>query len=110
MHQANTAAVHTSINMASHGTNMSHELMQQASEMLVNTSHVLHGLIPHKPPVVVLQSSGLPSASGLYKPSQMSKTVEIEDVTDTLHKRSQPAIAEEDALPFPAVTLPFEVP
>ena len=76
--------------------------------MLMNTTRALQDLtkqdysVRHSrrafPPVPVRNEGDKPSC------------VEIIDVTDSADDASRPASAATDALPFPAVSLPFDVP
>lgn len=91
---------------------MSHELMQQGSELLINTSHALHDLTKQDycvATVNVVQSQTVLPPHG-NKPGDRPSQVEIVDVTDSADVDHEPLSAPTDALPFPSVTLPFEVP
>lgn len=86
------------------------DLMQQGSAMLINTTRALQGLAK--------QDSSMPSGKGSHhvlpfhshNEGDMTSCVEIIDVTESADDASQPVSAQSDALPFPSVTLPFEVP
>ena len=94
------------------GLSMSHELMQQGSELMVNTSHALHGLTKDYcvAPVKVVQSQTVSQGRGHRKTGDKPSQVEIVDVTDFAAGDEESMLSPTDALPFPSVTLPFEVP
>ena len=89
---------------------MSQSLMQQASAMLVSTNHLLQGLRQqHYTGVQLdsLESCSMQPSNGFINPSNEPSTVQIVDVTDDVDDHNQSNASAEDALLFPAVTLPF---
>ena len=91
---------------------MSHELMQQGSELMVSTSHALHGLTKDYcvASVNVVQSQTVLPGCGFRQAGEKPSQVEIVDVTDSVAGDDGQASSPADGLPFPSVTLPFEVP
>ena len=86
---------------------------------MINTSHALHGLTKQDYGVAsvsgVQNQSLLPGHDLVYPgPDQKPSQVEIVDVTDSpdddADDNEKPGSSPTGALPFPAVTLPFEVP
>lgn len=68
------------------GLSMSHELMQQGSKLMINTSHALHGLTKQDygaASVNVVQSHSLLPGHDYPPPDQKPSQVEIVDVTDS---------------------------
>ena len=97
---------HMAVHSQMHAAQMSQSLMQQASAMLIKTNQTLQGLRKQHYTDVHLdsiESCRLQHGNGYTKPTKEPSTVEIVDVTDEVahHNKST------DALPFPAVTLPF---
>lgn len=76
--------------------------------MLINTTHALQGLT--KQDYSVEHSQTVLAPPPAHNQGNKPSCVEIIDVTDSAPDASQPLSASTDALPFPSVTLPFEVP
>ena len=94
------------------GLSMSHELMQQGSDLMVSTSHALHGLTKDYcvASVNVAQSQTVLQGCGFHKAGEKPSQVEIVDVTDSIGGDDGLTSTPAGALPFPSVALPFEVP
>lgn len=108
MQQPGAAVSHGS----ARGLSMSHELMQQSSELMVKTSHALHGLTKNYcvASVNVVQNQTVLQGRGCRKAGDKPSQVEIVDVTNSAAGDDGSMSSPTDALPFPSVTLPFEVP
>ena len=95
------------------GLSMSHELMLQGSELMVNTSHALHGLTKDYCVAsvnVVHDQTAHNQGCGYSKAGDKPSQVEIVDVTNSADDDDGPVSSLTDILPFPSVSLPSEAP
>lgn len=76
--------------------------------MLINSTRALQGLTKQGYSEEHSQSVLAPPPG--HNQGDKLSCVEIIDVTDSADDASRPVSASTDALPFPSVTLPFEVP
>ena len=91
---------------------MSHELMQQGSDLMVKTSHALHGLTKDNCVASVngMQNQAVLQGCGYCKAGAKPSPVEIVDITESADGDDGAVSSPKDALPFPSVTLPFQAP